>query len=137
MIETGVLHYEDALEKAKEFLAGLGLPAMKESYYVISDHLCTINFSYEQELEDGSVTCYPDLIKVTIELSQGGAVEYDASGYLMNHRARAPRAHAVTGGSRGTPQPAFDGTGIRARFDPHAGASRGALLGVSLYCRGN
>lgn len=88
MIETGVLRYEDALEKAKEFLAGLGIPAMKESYYLISDHLCTINFSYEQELEDGSVTCYPDLIKVTIELSQGGAVEYDASGYLMNHRAR-------------------------------------------------
>lgn len=88
VVEAGVLRYEDALEKAGEFLAGLGFPNMKESYYVMSDHLCTINFSYEQALEDRSVTYYPDLIKVTIELSQGGAVEYDASGYLMNHRSR-------------------------------------------------
>lgn len=88
LIDGGSLSYEDALEKAKEFLAGLGINDMKESYYVTSDRLCTINFAYEQNLDGEPVTCYPDLIKVTIELSEGGAVEYDATGYLMNHRAR-------------------------------------------------
>ena len=88
VIENGSLSYEDALEKAKEFLAGLGVTNMKESYYVLSDRLCTINFSFEQDLEGEPVTCYPDLIKVTIELNEGGAVEYDATGYLMNHHAR-------------------------------------------------
>ena len=88
LIDSGTLNYEDALEKAKEFLAGLGIVDMKESYYVTSDRLCTINFSFEQDLGGAPVTCYPDLIKVTIELNEGGAVEYDATGYLMNHRAR-------------------------------------------------
>ena len=31
---------------------------------------------------------YPDLIKVTVELKEGGIVEYSAEGYLMNHRER-------------------------------------------------
>ena len=32
--------------------------------------------------------CYPDLIKVTVELNEGSLVEYDATGYLMNHQPR-------------------------------------------------
>lgn len=88
LVENGTLRYEEALEKARALLGGLGIGNMKESYYVTSDNLCAINFSYEEETESGPVTCYPDLIKVTIELSEGGAVEYDAAGYLMNHRTR-------------------------------------------------
>ncbi len=81
---AGQMGYEEALEAARSELEARGFADMRESYYVISDGLCTINF----HAADGDVLCYPDLIKVTIELEQGGMVEFDAAGYLMNHRER-------------------------------------------------
>ena len=86
------LHYAQALDAARDYLAQQGLPAMAESYYVISDNLCSINFHSLAETAGGQrVLCYPDLVKVTIELQEGGTVECDASGYLMNcHKRRLP-----------------------------------------------
>lgn len=78
------LTYEEALKKAKEFLLKSGISDMKESYYIINDNTCTMNFNAVQE----EVTLYPDLIKITVELNEGGIVEYEAQGYLMNHRQR-------------------------------------------------
>ena len=77
--------YEDALKKAKEFLSKNKLGEVKESYYAISDNTCTINFSAVQD----NVIMYPDLIKVTVELNEGGIIEYNAEGYLMNHTERS------------------------------------------------
>ena len=57
---------------------------MKESYYVINDGICTINYAYSQD----GVTCYPDLVKVAVALDTGGVVEYNATGYIMNHTDR-------------------------------------------------
>ena len=88
----GSLSYEEALKAAKASLSGLGLPEMRESYYLVSDGLCTVNF----HTAEGDVMCYPDLVKVTIELEQGGLVEYDGTGYLMNHHARVLAAPALT-----------------------------------------
>ena len=83
-ISESKLSYEEALEKAKEFLSKSGLGEAKESYYIINDNTCTINFSGIQE----NVVLYPDLIKITVELNEGGIVEYSAEGYLMNHKER-------------------------------------------------
>lgn len=90
-INAANLTYEEALKKAKKLLDNMGVGSVKESYYIISDNLCTINFSALAETGFESApeaVCYPDLIKVTLELEQGGMVEYDAAGYLMNHRER-------------------------------------------------
>ena len=43
-----------------------------------------INYAYT---EDG-IICYPDLVKVSVSLSDGKAVAFDSRGYLMNHRKR-------------------------------------------------
>ena len=86
--EAASLTYQQALKAAKDALGGLGLPALKESYYVINDGLCTVNFHTLAEVEGRQVMCYPDLIKVVVELHEGGMVEYDAAGFLMNHRDR-------------------------------------------------
>lgn len=88
------LDYTDALTAACRMLKELGIPEFRETYYVSSDNLCTINFAGTARFPgDGfdpgeEIVCYPDLIKVTIELKEGGMVEYDAAGYLMNRRER-------------------------------------------------
>ena len=87
-IENKNLDYEDALIIASDFLTKNGIDSFKESYYIINDNSCTINFSYLDKSSQEDVICYPDLIKVVIELDKGKAIEYDASGYLMNHHPR-------------------------------------------------
>lgn len=83
-VEDTKLSYEEALKRAHEELKKAGYENMKESYYVINDNTCTINFAPQQE----GVILYPDLIKVTIELNEGGMVEFSSTGYLMNHHTR-------------------------------------------------
>lgn len=78
------LTYEQAAEKARAFLNGRGISNMRESYYVINDGICTINYAYRQ----GSVICYPDLIKVSVALDNGSIVGFNATGYIMNHTER-------------------------------------------------
>lgn len=87
-IQKGEMTYEDALQAASKFLKECGVESFKESYYVINDNTCTINFSYLLVDGEREIICYPDLIKVTVDLFEGGTVEYDATGYLMNHRGR-------------------------------------------------
>lgn len=78
------LNYEEALTEAKKFLEESGLKNLKETEYTITDNLCIINFC---PYENG-IIFYPDLIKITVELNEGKMVEYEAEGYLMNHRDR-------------------------------------------------
>lgn len=78
------LSYEEALEMALQHLSEAGYDNMKESYYVINDNMCTINFAPLQD----DVILYPDLIKVTVELGEGELFEFSATGYLSNHFER-------------------------------------------------
>lgn len=91
-IEESKMTYEDALEEALEFLEESGITNVKESYYIINDNTCTINFSAVQD----DVILYPDLIKIVIELNEGGVVEYEATGYLMNHQERDQVSPSIT-----------------------------------------
>ena len=83
-IKSEKLGYEQALQKAQEFFAKRGIQGMKESYYVINDGKCTINFAYSE----GETVFYPDLVKVAVALDNGEVVEYNSSGFLMNHHNR-------------------------------------------------
>ena len=79
-----VLSQADAVEKAKDFLRKADFYDMTSTYMASSDGICTINFAYKQ----GSFICYPDLIKVSISLSDGRVTGFEASDYLMNHTER-------------------------------------------------
>lgn len=83
-IESANLTYEDAKKKAEEFLQKNNFGDMQESYYVINDNKCTIQFF--SKVDDATV--YPDLIKVSVALDNGDITEYNASGYIMNHHER-------------------------------------------------
>ncbi|MVB11134.1 Sporulation protein YpeB [Caprobacter fermentans] len=82
------LDYKAASEKARAFLDGRGIQNMKETYYVMNDGICMINYAY---LQDG-ILCYPDLIKVGVALDNGEIVRFQSAGYLMNHKSRTLNA---------------------------------------------
>lgn len=86
------LRYEDAKRYAAEFLEKNGYHDMQESYYTISDGICTINYAYT----DGEYICYPDLIKVSVSLEDGKILSADCRGYIMNHKDRSIPVPSLT-----------------------------------------
>ena len=76
---------EDAVAIGAEWLTKQGYDSMQDSYYEINGNRITINYAYAQ---NGSILCYPDLIKLTIALDNGEVLEAEASGYLVNHQQR-------------------------------------------------
>lgn len=78
------IKYEDAVNKAKEFLKSIGYNSMQESYYFTEDGICTVNFAFVQ---NGAI-CYSDLIKVSVNLQSGEIHSFDATGYISCHTPR-------------------------------------------------
>lgn len=76
---------EEGVERAKTFLSDKGYPDMRESYWTREGDTVLVNFAWSQN----GVVCYPDLIKVRVELSGGRILGFDAHGYLQNHRVRS------------------------------------------------
>lgn len=87
-----VLSAQEATDLAGEFLTAHGYGDMIPTYSMAQGGALTVNFAATQ---DGTV-CYPDLIKVEVALDHGEIMGFEAAGYLMNHRARALGAPAVT-----------------------------------------
>lgn len=75
----------DAIEKASVFLNTTGFMDMVSTYAATNDGICTVNFAYK----DGSFICYPDLIKVSVSLSDGKITGFESTDYIMNHRERS------------------------------------------------
>lgn len=86
------LNYEDAKKIAKDFMSKNNIDNMKESYYIIDNGICTINYAYEKE----NVIYYKDLIKIGVALDTGEIVYFDSTGYLMNHTERALPKDIIT-----------------------------------------
>ncbi len=75
----------DAVQLAAAFLKKIGYTDMTSTYFAVTDGVCTVNFAYKQ---NGWI-CYPDLIKVSVSLSDGKITAMDAADYLMNHIQRS------------------------------------------------
>ena len=78
------LNYEEASQKAIDFLNREGFSNMKETYYLNNNGIVTINYAYLQE----NVVMYPDLVKVKVALDNGEILGIETSGYLNNHTER-------------------------------------------------
>ncbi len=89
----GRLSPEEGLETARRFLAEKGFDGVKESYWTKEEGSLLISFHGEQE----GVICYPDLIKLRLDLSSGRVIGFEAVGWIMNHRQRrfAPALEAA------------------------------------------
>lgn len=86
------LSAEDATARAKNYLSSIGYKSMESTYSMVSDGICTINFAYMSN----NVTCYTDLIKVSVSLSDGRIVSVDARGFLTNHQERSFKTPELT-----------------------------------------
>lgn len=78
------LSFEQAKEKALEFLNFHEITNMKETYYTIENSVATINFAYMQ----GNVVCYPDLLKVKVSMTDGSILGMEAQSYYSSHHTR-------------------------------------------------
>lgn len=76
---------EDALRAAKKILSQVFPDSQfKETYYVTTDGVLTINFAAVQN----NVILYPDLIKIGVALDNCEIIFYQANNYLKNHSLR-------------------------------------------------
>ncbi len=84
--ETGeqTLTYEQAVEKAEQYLEKHSNQSFVSTYYFADEGVCTVNFAFKE----GATVCYPDLIKVGVALDDGEIVLLEAGGYLANHHTR-------------------------------------------------
>ena len=78
----GKLGPEEALEAARRFLSARGVADAEAGYWTKEEGSLLVSF---HAVQDG-VICYPDLIKVRVDLSAGKIIGYEAAGWLMNHR---------------------------------------------------
>lgn len=78
------ISYDEANQKALDFLNNEGFNNMKETYYLNENGIVTINYAYSQNY----VTIYPDLIKVKVALDNGEILGIETTGYLNNHTDR-------------------------------------------------
>ncbi len=83
-VETQDATPDECVEAALDYLNTLGISNMKKTYYEIADNILTLNFAAQQ----GDVTCYTDLIKVSVAMDNKEILKYDARGYITNHKER-------------------------------------------------
>lgn len=84
IVTTSSLSAEEAARKAENYLNWLGIPDMTLTYYETAGNILTANFA---AVENGFLL-YPDLIKVSVAMDDGGIVGFDARGYLTCHKKR-------------------------------------------------
>lgn len=83
---------DKAISTAKDYLKKITGLIFKESYYIISENVITINFAYTEN----EIIFYPDLIKVGINLDNGEVISVEARGFVMNHYNRSPENYTNT-----------------------------------------
>lgn len=75
---------KNACNIAVDYLKKLGYEDMAYNYCVVTDNICTVNCAYQKD----GITCYSDLIKVGISMTDGTVLTVDATTYLTNHTER-------------------------------------------------
>ncbi len=92
LVEESSLSQAEAVARAAEYLEGLSIHSVKETYYECYGNILTVNFAATQN----GVTLYPDLIKVSVAMDNGEILGFDGRGYLVNHTARHFPAATLT-----------------------------------------
>ncbi len=79
------MEIEEGLRKAADFLQSRGYKDMEPTYHMLQGGVLTVNFAYSAN----GVTCYPDLIKVSVAMDSGEVCGFEALGYISSHTERS------------------------------------------------
>ncbi|MEE0252050.1 MAG: germination protein YpeB [Acutalibacteraceae bacterium] len=90
--DTITLQLEEAKQRAKQYLSSIYQEEFAETYYVIYNNICTIQYAYSKD----HVVYYSDLIKVSVAMDTGEIVEYHANHFLMNHKDRQVQTPVIS-----------------------------------------
>lgn len=90
-ITQATISEKNAVNIAQKYLDRLGYKGMSNTYYMVNNNICLVNFAYSKN----NVTYYADLIKVGVSMSDGKIVSLEAEGYLANHRDRGDFAEKI------------------------------------------
>lgn len=121
-----------AREKARSYLAEMGLDSMSETGYETANGICTFNFAYKRD----GVIFYADSIKVGIALDKGDVVSYDARGFIGSHRERElPGVVLSAGKARESLNSSLSVKRTRLAFVPVQGGRE--ALAYEFLCAGN
>lgn len=129
-VEDKKLGYAEASKKARAFLGARGIQNMKESYYMITDNVCLINYAFQQD----DVICYPDLVKVGVALDNGEIVRFESTGYIMNHHERTLTAKLTAQQAQKSVSPNLSVKQCRLALIPTSG--NGEKLTYEFLCSG-
>ena len=91
-IDNITLQLEEAKQRAKQYLSSIYQEEFAETYYVIYNNICTIQYAYSKD----HVVYYSDLIKVSVAMDTGKIVEYHANHFLMNHKDRQVQTPVIS-----------------------------------------
>ncbi len=78
------LSEEEALEASRTILKKRGYWPMKELRHTIRDGCLESSWCYME----GEVVCFPDTVTLTVSLTDGGVVSFDAAEYVRSHHSR-------------------------------------------------
>ncbi|MBR4439592.1 MAG: germination protein YpeB [Clostridia bacterium] len=87
-----LISVKEAVAAAERFLVKIGYNGMESTYHVVEYGVCSISFAYESD----GVTCYPDIIKVGVSMTDGKVKTFDARGYITDHTERELPAPETT-----------------------------------------
>ncbi|MCL2031535.1 MAG: germination protein YpeB [Oscillospiraceae bacterium] len=82
---------EECVQRASEFLRRGGYESMTETCRYDSGGVLLVSFAFE----GNGVVVYPDLIKVGVARDTGEIVQFEATGYIMNHLANRSEPSAA------------------------------------------
>ncbi|CUH97204.1 putative membrane protein [Propionispora sp. 2/2-37] len=103
---------DQARQNALQFLHDRGFGEMSPTYYLRQGNSVMFNFAAVQK----NVILYPDLVKVTVALDNGGIIGTEATGYLMSH------------GQRDLPEPKVSKEQAQSAINPSLVVSGGRLV---------
>ncbi len=83
-VGTPSIDIAKAKQQGMDFLKSRGYKNMKDTYYLETGGVATINYAYYEN----DILYYPDLVKVKVALDNGEVVGFEAKGFLMSHRER-------------------------------------------------
>ena len=90
-IDVIALQLDEAKQRARQFLHHIHQAEFAETYYVLYNNMCTIQYAYQKD----GIVYYPDLIKVSVAMDTGEIAEYTADVFLMNHKERPAQTPAI------------------------------------------